>query len=62
MQYRRFLLTLLLTVLSYKLMVTAFSLINKPSDIALYEGATLLAVTAICFITLVRLLWKRSTR
>jgi hypothetical protein len=62
MQYQRFLLTLLLTVLSYKSMVTAFSLMNKPSDIALYGGATLLAVTAIGFITMVRLLWRRSTR
>jgi hypothetical protein len=43
-------------------MVTAFSLMDKPSDIALYGGATLLAFTAIGFITIVRLLWRRSTR
>ena len=62
MQYRTLLLTLLVTVLTYKLMVTAFSLMNKPSDAALYGGMSLLVVTAIGFITAVRLLWRRSTQ
>jgi hypothetical protein len=62
MQYRKILLTLLSAVLAYKLMVTAFSLMNKPSDTSLYLGEALLAFTAIGFITLVRLLWRRSTR
>lgn len=62
MQYRKPFLTLLVTVLTYKLMVTAFSLINKPSDTALYSGAALLVLTAIGFIAVVRLLWRRSTQ
>lgn len=62
MQYRKFFLTLLVLILAYKLMVTAFSLMNKPSDAALYGGLTLLALTAIGSITIVRLLWRRSTR
>lgn len=60
MQYRSSLLTLLVIVLSYKLMVTAFSLMNLPSDTALYGGTALLVVTVIGFITAVRLLWRRS--
>lgn len=59
MQYRKSVLTLLFAVLFYKLMVTAFSLMNKPSDAALYEGEALLAVSVIGFITVVRLLWRR---
>lgn len=62
MQYRNILLTILITVLAYKLMVTAFSLMNKPSDAALYGGFALLAITAIGFIASVRLLWRRSTQ
>ena len=62
MQYRNILLTLLFIVLAYKLMVTAFSLMNKPSDAALYGGLALLVVTAIGFVTAVRLLWRRSTQ
>ena len=62
MRYRNIFLTLLLTVLSYKLMVVAFSLMNKPSDAALYGGVALLVLTAIGGITGVRLLWRRSTR
>lgn len=62
MQYRKPVLTLLFTVLFYKLMVTAFSLMNKPSDAALYGGEALLAISVIGFITMVRLLWRRSTR
>ena len=62
MRYRNIFLTLLLTVLSYKLMVVAFSLMNKPSDAALYGGVALLVLLAIGFITGVRLLWRRSTR
>lgn len=62
MQFRRFLLTLLITVLGYKLMVIALPLMNKPSDVALYGGATLLVLTAVVFVTLIRLLWRRSTR
>ena len=62
MQYRRFLLTLLMTVLGYKLMVIALPLMNKPSDLALYSGALLLAITAVGYIAVVRLLWRRSTR
>jgi hypothetical protein len=62
MQYRKSFLTLLVTVLAYKLMVTAFSLMNKPSDTALYGGEALLVLTAIGFITTVRLLWRRSTQ
>lgn len=62
MQYRNSFLTLLITVLAYKLMVTAFSLMNKPSDTALYSGALLLVLTAICFLAAVRLLWRRSTQ
>jgi hypothetical protein len=62
MQYRTILLTLLITVLSYKLMVTAFSLMNKPSDLALYGGLTLLVLTVIGFLAMVRLLWRRSIR
>ena len=60
MQYRTTFLTLLVIVLSYKLMVTAFSLMNMPSDAALYGGAALLAFTAIGYLTAVRLLWRRS--
>jgi hypothetical protein len=62
MQYRKFLLTLLFAVLTYKLMVTAFFLMNKPSDTALYGGELLLAVSVIGFLAMVRLLWRRSTR
>lgn len=62
MQYTKFLLTLLITVLAYKLMVTAFSLMNKPSDAALYGGMLLLATTVIGFVASVRLLWRRSTQ
>ncbi len=62
MQYLKSFLTLLVIVLSYKLMVTAFSLMNKPSDRALYGGMALLALTAIGLITSVRLLWRRSTQ
>lgn len=62
MQYRKPVLTLLSAVLFYKLMVTAFSLMNKPSDAALYEGEALLAISVIGFITVVRLLWRRSTQ
>ena len=58
MQYRKPLLTLLVIVLSYKLMVTAFSLMNQPSDATLYGGEALLALTAIGFTTAVRLLWR----
>jgi hypothetical protein len=62
MQYRKSFLTLSLAVLSYKLMVTAFSLMNKPSDTALYAGELLLAVSVIGFFAIVRLLWRRSTQ
>lgn len=62
MQYRKSVLTLLFAVLFYKLMVTAFSQMNKPSDAALYGGELLLAVSVIGFLTAVRLLWRRSTR
>ncbi|AFL86570.1 hypothetical protein Terro_0220 [Terriglobus roseus DSM 18391] len=62
MQYRKLLLTLLFAVLTYKLMVTAFSLMNKPSDTALYWGELLLAVSVIGFLAMVRLLWRRSMR
>lgn len=60
MQYRKPLLTLLVTVLMYKSMVTAFSLMNQASDAALYGGELLLTFTVIGFITAVRLLWRRS--
>lgn len=60
MQYRTSLRTLLVIVLSYKLMVTAFSLMNMPSDAALYGGLALLVITAIGLVTVVRLLWRRS--
>jgi len=62
MQYRKFetpSLLLGITILSYKLMVTAFSLMNKPSDTALYMGAALLVFTAIGFPTSIALLWRR---
>ncbi len=59
MQFRKPVLTLLVIVLAYKLMVTAFSLMNKPSDAALYMGTALLALTAIGFLSSVRLLWRR---
>lgn len=62
MQYQKPALTLLLAVLFYKLMVTAFSLMNKPSDATLYGGELLLAVSVIGFLTAVRLLWRRSTQ
>jgi hypothetical protein len=62
MQYRKPVLTLLLTVLAYKLMVIAFSLMNKPSDTALYGGEALLVFTAIGFLTMIRLLWRRRLR
>ncbi len=62
MQYLKVFVTLLLTVLGYELMVTAFSLMNKPSDTALYTGELLLALTAIGYITAVRLLWRRGAR
>ena len=60
MQYQKSFLTLLLAVLTFKLMVTAFSLMNKPSDAALYGGELLLAVSVIGFLAMVRLLWRRS--
>ena len=60
MQLGRVLLTLLITVLAYRLMVIALPLMNKPSDAALYEGAALLVLTVVGFITLIRLLWRRS--
>ena len=62
MQYRKSFLTLLVTVLAYKLTVTAFSLMNKPSDPALYGGAALCVLTVFGFIASVRLLWRRSTQ
>lgn len=61
MQYQKSFLTLLVTVLAYKLMVTAFSLMNKPSDTALYGGLAMLVLTAIGLVASVRLLWRRST-
>ena len=61
MQYLKSFLTLLVIVLTYKLMVTAFSLMNKPSDAALYGGLVLLALTVTGCVTSVRLLWRRST-
>ncbi len=61
MQYLKSLLTLLIIVLSYKLMVIAFSLMNKPSDSALYGGLALLALTVTGCAASVRLLWRRST-
>ena len=60
MQYRKPFLTLFVTILAYKLMVTAFSLMNLPSDAALSGGLAMLALTAIGFINVVRLLWRRS--
>jgi hypothetical protein len=60
MRYLQSLLTLLLTVLAYKLMVTAFSLMNKPSDTALYGGTFLLVVSLVGTMTAVRLLWRKS--
>jgi hypothetical protein len=62
MQYRKPVLTLLVIVLAFKLMVTAFSLMNQPSDAALYGGEALLVLTAIGSIASVRLLWRRSTQ
>ncbi len=60
MRSRRLLLTLLITVLGYKLMVIALPLMNKPSDAALFGGATLLVLTVVGFVILIRLLWRRS--
>ena len=62
MRFLKPLLTFLFTVLAYKSMVIAFSLMNKPSDRALYGGVALLLTTAVLFIASVRLLWRRSTR
>ena len=59
MQYGRVLLTLLITALAYQLTVIALPLMNKPSDLALDEGIGLLALTAVGWIALVRLLWRR---
>jgi hypothetical protein len=62
MQYQKPVLTLLFAVLAYKLMVIAFSLMNKPSDTALYGGEALLAFAVIGFLAMVRLLWRKRTR
>lgn len=61
MQYVRVLLTLLMIVLGYKLMIVALPLMNKPSDRALYVGATLLVTSVAGTAAVIRLLWRRSS-
>ena len=60
MQYGKILLTLLIIVLGYKLMIVALPLMNKPSDRALYVGATLLITSVAGTSAVLRLLWRRS--
>ena len=62
MQSFKLLLTLLITVLAYKLTVIALPLMNMPSDRSLYAGALLLVLTAVGFLILLRLLWRRRSR
>ena len=55
----KFLLTLLITILAYKLIVIALPLMNRPSDLSFYGGGIFLVLTVVGTIALVRLLWRR---
>ena len=62
MQFRlslKFLLTLLIAILSYELIAIALPLMNKPSDLAFYGGGMLLVTTVAGTLAVVRLLWRR---
>ena len=62
MQFRflvKFFSTFLIAVLAYELIAIALPLMNKPSDLAFYGGALLLAVTVAGTFTVLRLMWRR---
>ncbi len=51
--------SLLVLMLMYEGMVTAFHLLNLPSDRAVYEGAGLLLLTAVAGFVAFRWIWWR---
>jgi hypothetical protein len=51
--------SLLVLMLLYEGMVTAFHLLNLPSDRAVYEGVGLLLLTAAVGFVALRWIWRR---
>ncbi len=59
MLYRKSLFSLLVTLPLYWLMVTAFHLLNLPSDMAVLEGACLLLLVAAVGFLAFRFIWRQ---
>ncbi|SNT35992.1 hypothetical protein SAMN05421770_1092 [Granulicella rosea] len=55
------LISLLVLMLLFEGMVTAFHLLNLPSDVAVREGIGLLLLTAVGGFLAFRGIWKRAT-
>jgi len=52
-------LTFAVLLLMFEGMVTAFHLLNLPSNLAVLEGMGLLLLTAVAGIAVLRFIWKR---
>jgi hypothetical protein len=62
MVFWKLLVSLLVALLFYWGMVTAFHLLNLPSDRAVLEGLCLLLVVAVGGLIAFRMIWYRSAR